>query len=188
MALKVTVKVGNIVNLSDARYCAGMGVDLIGFPSTLALTTYRDIRGWVTGPRVVLELDPEFNGDASELIDSFVPDFVMAVPGQAARIPSSVPLILSFHSDDLADLPETLLKRADYFQFRVGNASDLLAVDRLRLVAPVLVDCSEPKYRQAVLMKENCGIALYGSAEEKPGLKDFDTLSEILEELEISEE
>jgi phosphoribosylanthranilate isomerase len=32
MALKCFVKVGNVTNLSDARYCAGMGVDLLGFP------------------------------------------------------------------------------------------------------------------------------------------------------------
>ena len=31
MALKTFVKISNVTNLSDARYCAGMGVDLIGF-------------------------------------------------------------------------------------------------------------------------------------------------------------
>ncbi len=31
MALKTIVKVGNITNLSDARYCAVMGVDMLGF-------------------------------------------------------------------------------------------------------------------------------------------------------------
>ena len=30
--LKTQVKVSSITNLSDARYCAGMGVDLLGFP------------------------------------------------------------------------------------------------------------------------------------------------------------
>ena len=29
MPLKTFVKVGNITNLSDARYCAGMGVDML---------------------------------------------------------------------------------------------------------------------------------------------------------------
>ena len=31
MPLKTIVKVGSITNLSDARYCAGMGVEMLGF-------------------------------------------------------------------------------------------------------------------------------------------------------------
>ena len=29
--LKTLIKVSNINNLSDARYCAGMGVEMLGF-------------------------------------------------------------------------------------------------------------------------------------------------------------
>ena len=31
MALKTSVIINEVINLSDARYCAGMGVDYIGF-------------------------------------------------------------------------------------------------------------------------------------------------------------
>ena len=31
MGLKLSVKIGDVTNLSDARYAAGMGVDYIGF-------------------------------------------------------------------------------------------------------------------------------------------------------------
>lgn len=187
MALKVTVKVGNIVNLSDARYCAGMGVDLLGFPSTLTLDTYRDIRGWVTGPRVVLELAPE-ETDVPKLLESFIPDLILVTPVQAALVPSSVPVIFSGTAQEVGSLPDHDLKRAAYFQLSNGSISDLPVVRTLTDMAPVLVEWPGETVWERLQQLPNCGLALQGSAEEKPGLKDFDYLSEILEQLEISGE
>jgi phosphoribosylanthranilate isomerase len=49
MALKTKVKAGNITNLSDARYCAGMGVDWLGFPADVVNPdTFKEITNWVT--------------------------------------------------------------------------------------------------------------------------------------------
>ena len=62
MALRTFVKVGNVTNLTDARYCAGMGVDLLGFPAIentanyMAPKTFQEIRGWITGPQIVAEV------------------------------------------------------------------------------------------------------------------------------------
>ena len=187
MALKVTVKVGNIVNLSDARYCAGMGVDLLGFPSTLTLDMYRDIRGWVTGPRVVLELAPE-ETDVPKLLESFIPDLILVTPVQAALVPSSVPVIFSGTAQEVGSLPDHDLKRAAYFQLSNGSISDLPVVRTLTDMAPVLVEWPGATVWDRLQQFPNCGLALQGSAEEKPGLTDFDYLSEILETLEISGE
>ena len=61
MALKTFVKVGNITNLSDARYCAGMGVDQIGFNIDPANSSYTEqddldsIRAWVSGVEIIAE-------------------------------------------------------------------------------------------------------------------------------------
>src|SRR6187402_255425 len=63
MSLKTKVKVGNITNLSDARYCAGMGASWLGFPmkevdgSLLSPEKFMDITGWVSGPEFVLEAE-----------------------------------------------------------------------------------------------------------------------------------
>lgn len=57
MPLKTLVKVGKITNLSDARYCAGMNVDMLGFVTVesrenyLPVKDYQDIRGWVSAER-----------------------------------------------------------------------------------------------------------------------------------------
>ena len=62
MPLKTFVKVGCITNLSDARYCAGMGVDMLGFRAVESQENYikpsqfQEIRGWIAGPLVVAEV------------------------------------------------------------------------------------------------------------------------------------
>lgn len=57
MSLKTKVKAGNITNLHDARYCAGMGVDWLGFRAdTVDAVTFKEITNWVSGPQFVLEL------------------------------------------------------------------------------------------------------------------------------------
>ena len=63
MALTTIVKVGNITNLSDARYCAGMGVDMLGFcfekksEQYIDPESYKEIIGWISGPQLVGEFD-----------------------------------------------------------------------------------------------------------------------------------
>jgi hypothetical protein len=57
MSLKTKVKAGNITNLSDARYCAGMGVDWLSFPAEkVNPVKFKEITDWVTGPQFVLEV------------------------------------------------------------------------------------------------------------------------------------
>ncbi|MEY3417235.1 MAG: hypothetical protein RL060_1347, partial [Bacteroidota bacterium] len=66
MKLKTLVKVGNISNLTDARYSAGMGVDMIGFsldeddPAYLTIDEINAITGWISGVKLVGETK-EFN-------------------------------------------------------------------------------------------------------------------------------
>ena len=55
MALSTFVKIDGVTNLSDARYCAGMYVDVLGFnleessQKFLNPTQYEEITGWVSG-------------------------------------------------------------------------------------------------------------------------------------------
>ena len=53
MSLKTLVKVGGVTNLSDARYCAGMGVAILGFcpepsrPDYVDLDKFKEITNWI---------------------------------------------------------------------------------------------------------------------------------------------
>ena len=87
MMLKTQVKVGNISNLSDARYCAGMGVDMLGFAvipgheGYVPEPLYQDLRGWISGPAIVAELygiTPEMNLQA--ILQAYQPDLVEVFP------------------------------------------------------------------------------------------------------------
>src|SRR5690606_27876233 len=87
MMLKTQVKVGNISNLSDARYCAGMGVDMLGFAvipgqeDYVPEPLYQDLRGWISGPAIVAELygiTPEMNLQA--ILQAYQPDLVEVFP------------------------------------------------------------------------------------------------------------
>ena len=60
MSLKTFVKVGNITNLTDARYCAGMGVNQLGFnveDPNFTVEKFKEITGWLEGIEYVAEFD-----------------------------------------------------------------------------------------------------------------------------------
>lgn len=63
MSLKLSVKVSNITNLSNARYCAGMGVEYLGFdlnessPNYISPSQFGDMVSWVTGVTHIGEFD-----------------------------------------------------------------------------------------------------------------------------------
>ena len=73
--LKTKVKVSAIENLSDARYCAGMGVEWLGFSMTdVPLDKFNEIRNWLSGVQIVGEA---FNCSEDQIItlcESYQPD------------------------------------------------------------------------------------------------------------------
>src|SRR5690606_105942 len=82
MPLKILVKAGSITNLSDARYCAGMGVDFLGFqviegqPNALSAKAFQEIRGWVTGPQIVAEIYGITDvSQLTSIMEDFRPDY-----------------------------------------------------------------------------------------------------------------
>jgi len=90
MALRAPVYAGNITNLSDARYFAGMGVQWLGFQIDPNQTSYlnpqkfREIVGWVTGPALVLEPQPNIStNDLTQLAGDYGIDLLRLLP-QAA--------------------------------------------------------------------------------------------------------
>ena len=63
MSLKYFVKVGNVNNLSDARYCSAMGVNQLGFKlndfdnNSSIIDNIKEIIGWINGVDTVAEFD-----------------------------------------------------------------------------------------------------------------------------------
>ena len=74
MSLKYFVKVGNVNNLSDARYCSAMGVNQLGFKlndldnNSSKIDNIKEIIGWINGVDTVAEF---VNNDV-EFINSII--------------------------------------------------------------------------------------------------------------------
>src|SRR5690349_969235 len=110
MALKTLVKVGKISNLSDARYCAGMNVDLLGFRVVTGQDHYvspelfKEIRGWFTGPAIVAEAyGIQKNEDLPAIIQQYLPDYIeLAIPDLLKLHSPSSTYILSTTFEELA--------------------------------------------------------------------------------------
>ena len=180
MPLKTFVKVGCVTNLSDARYCAGMGVDMLGFrvvegqENYIKPSQFQEIRGWIAGPLVVAEVyglkDP---AELNAIVENFKPDYLeMSLPELMQFSALPLPFLLAVaETDVLANLPVQPAYLIGKKPF--GTPFPLLIeVQATRDVAPLL-DNNSVK-----------GIALKGGIELKPGLKDYEVMNEILELLD----
>jgi phosphoribosylanthranilate isomerase len=180
MPLKTFVKVGSITNLSDARYCAGMGADMLGFNAIegndhyLSPKQFQEIRGWVTGPMVVVEVSGlHSTEELNSIIENYQPDYLEL---SAAELPflagKEIPFILRI--EDESELNTSIRPAYILAHTFIPNT-----------IAPLLIEVSSLGEAENALQHSNMkGIALRGSAEISPGLKNYDVLSEVLELLD----
>lgn len=202
MALKTNVKISNISNLSDARYCAGMGVDMLGFcvdeskPDYINPTTFSELTQWVAGPLFVGEFG-SMNADDIKLINTdYQFDLIEATTIESLE-PLAVldkPLILKLENlnDHSKDQIIQILKYAEglvkhiVFQFDYSNLetinqslSQLSGIDAIMSITPATATI------KALEASNFQGIELQASPEEKTGLKDYGEVMDVLEELEV---
>ncbi len=199
MSLKTIVKVGNITNLSDARYCAGMGVDMLGFAISelegqgISKVKFKEITNWVSGPEFVLEvhegviynLDEESGIDIIELPAFQIENLLLSKSKHRYLI-----------GVDLNDWPQykaNLLINAEAINYLlVYNSTGLNNLEAKRLIEEMSANFSvllgfEIKIAllDEYLTWPIAGLSLNGSEELSPGIKDYDHLSLILEKLEV---
>ncbi|MEO5976166.1 MAG: hypothetical protein ABIS36_20300 [Chryseolinea sp.] len=182
MPLKTLVKVGGLTNLSDARYCAGMGVEMIGFqvipgmPCFVAPEKYQEIRGWISGPSIVAEIyGIKDRALITKIIEGYKPDyFELGIDDLAITGNLSIPFILALQTGQalpmLSSLPTYVLSR-----------------EKLSLPAGIRSMLEVSSGEEAINAIKGCNIAAIatsGSAEVRPGYKDYDELASILEALE----
>lgn len=205
MGLRTSVIVNGINNLSDARYCAGMGVDIIGFnlklddPERVQPETLKEITGWVSGvqiageftrakPEIINDMSEEFGLDYIQLDTPYLIDEIEEISRPVIQkifinkdtVESELlemmelysPVVHAFiiYSDDFQKVDETNMKFlksiAKEFNVYIG-----FGIDKENITHTL--DKIKP-----------AGIGLQGGHEIKPGLKDFDELQEIFEEIE----
>ena len=198
--LKTLVKISNISNLSDARYCAGMGVELLGFSmDNLAIGRFTEIRNWVAGVQIVGETDASDAAIILEKIETYKPDYLqvnnLEVLPQLSDL--ALPIILkmnfeSFVNNDLLTIKNKniaylLLESNDEFihlENDVLTQLNKIAMSHNLLLGFGLTEANLHETLDEVPLR---GIALIGGEELRPGYKEIDELMNMLELLEIED-
>lgn len=206
MALKTFVKISEVSNLSDARYCAGMTVNLMGFdlkkdsPAYVSPENFMELTGWVSG----VEFVGEYGNASEDAIKESIKDY--EINYFQTDNPAIIPLfpdfkrILRFDMDKVTDAEEvknTMEKVADeveFFLFESGNGNHYKenVVNQVLDLAkdfPVILgfNINDNNVMDLVETTSIKGISLKGGEEIRPGYKDFDELADILETLEVDD-
>lgn len=202
MALKCLVKLNAVNNLSDARYAAGMGVELLGFDLTQESGSYISpqefaaITGWVSGVSMVGEVRSLERDQIKMILEKYALDMIeVSDPLHSDLGELPLPLIIKLVNPAEDYLEEILRKfhgKARFFmlEFDKGLQNPALQ-ENIRKWArdyPVILGgyLSNGNIEE-ILDQGVAGIALTGGRELRPGYKDFDELAEILEALEIND-
>lgn len=195
MQLKTKVKVGNITNLSDARYCAGMGVDFLGFPigdadGQITFETFTEIVGWVSGPAFVLEYSDVMNDNEFEKVTgSGAIKHIQLNYDQLMRLGAKVEneslILLTNLAEWFAVKSNLSTYNIDYLVLIESKIPDWKLVQEINSAINVLIPQHLIENLDEIESLPIAGILLEGSLEDKPGQKDYDHLASVFETLEV---
>ena len=186
MALRIPVLLAEVRNLSDARYGAGMGVEMMGFtfershPSLIALSLFKDIVGWIAGVKLVGDFGKEELPYVEEMLTDIPFDYIvtenMAV-AEALTQQGKAVIWKTSHTGNLFP--------AAHFQWLdtpTLTVSEIPAdTENLLFGGPISTENLAELEKHSAIK----GIVLKGSEEIRPGYKDYDQLADIFEALEV---
>lgn len=208
MSLKTFVKVSGINNLSDARYCAGMGVNVLGFNTDPLSESYvppekfNAIREWVAGVSLAAEFSLSPAQAIEQQLKTLPPLDFLQIENSfdlASLVHLNIPLILPV---DVAKFkkPESIRSLMEEYQQVVryflltssrANFSSSSFDEMLKLAEkyPIILEYGVDATNVITLIEQTpiAGIALRGGDEIRPGYKHFDELSDILDAIEVEE-
>ncbi len=197
MKSKKFVKIRGVNNLSDARYCSGMMVDVIGFnlnsnhKDGVSIEALKDITQWIKGPQIA----GEFEDMELELIQTYLPLV-------------DLDIIETSNPDLLVPLSET--EKKIYLKINldsIDNEQTLLNKIEEGQMAHKVVVCGFQKSKNKTLIQMLLhytkneqiingfnldldqidswpAIEIMATGEEQPGFKDYGELMDILEYIE----
>ncbi len=198
--LKTTIKVSNINNLSDARYCAGMGVEMLGFSmDDLSFEKFKEMRSWLAGVKVVGETDSQDILKIIDLNELYQPDYLQFSNFQNIAEIQKIgkPLILKvdFATANLPALFQTTKSYVEYFllensdDFGIVDDAVLSQLDAWSFQYPILLGFGVKESNANYILEQTqlSGFVLRGNDEIRPGFGDSEELMNILEILETDD-
>jgi phosphoribosylanthranilate isomerase len=206
MALKTFVKIGEITNLSDARYCSGMYVNLLGFSvedfsrKFISPSLFSEITGWLSG----LEYAAEFASTSSKSVIEILKNYPSVTWIEHEQIDallelkdSGYSLILKLDLDETHGNESQLVEKISNSKIilHLTSKNESLTPENRKMIqyfsktSEIILGAGiNPESVESLLNSYPLkGIGLTGGTEIKPGLKDFDELADILEQLELED-
>lgn len=205
MALKTKVKINRITNLTDARYCSGMYVDVLGFsleegsPHYVSPSQFQEITGWISGA----DYAAEFTDSDAYTIERKLADY----PGinwiESSDLDTLIQLknlgkelIYQVSMEEIESIvPKIELLNQHQITLHITSTENTLTIDNKIVIEKLANNVNlflgfgiHPE--NASMLSEIpglVGLALDGGDEIKPGLRDFDQLATILENLELAD-
>ena len=205
MNLRTFVKVGSITNLSDARFCAGFGVNLLGFDlnpdsdNYISIDQANEIMGWVAGPEFVAELGEMALADIITLQKENNFPYIQTNLFEIAKELSvqNIQVILNLNiakRDDIIKIKEAIESGLALNHIIISCSAPELIPDidselKNNTTYSILkgYDVEISQLDHIIQVQPFSGIELKGSQEEKPGFKEYDELADILEALELED-
>jgi phosphoribosylanthranilate isomerase len=201
--LKTITKISTVTNLSDARYCAGMGVDMLGFcvdktqESYVSPAKFKEITGWLAGIQTVIESTSDDVDYLVSMVEEYNPIFLQIAHAEVIKSVLNrvnVLFILKIEADQDADNIDGLIHKHQsvvrYFLIESTTEADFSGDWSMFLKQlspyPILLGFGIEINNINDILAEctPTGIALKGSQETRPGFKDYGKLMDILEVLE----
>ncbi|GAC1599797.1 MAG: hypothetical protein NVS3B25_26990 [Hymenobacter sp.] len=186
-----------INNLSDARYCAGMGADKLSFildpalPGHLNSKTVKELAGWVAGVELIGEFDQLGAAEINALATECALDAVLLRhPRSATALSEIAPPVYVELACNTAALAGTLPQSPVGFVVETPEGIDADTLFQLRIIGlehPLWLGPGlHPAQARALTGQLRlAGLAFPSGDEVKPGLRDFDQLEAVFEALEI---
>ncbi|NME67363.1 hypothetical protein [Flammeovirga aprica] len=201
MALNTRVFVSDVDNLGDGRYCAGMGVELIGFPIEASHKRYvspdkfKEIASWLAGIKFAGELyeSAEVNLEEYEAIDVLVTDNP-ALVNDLSKL--GKPLIFRIKvENNLSEIEQQmsmLEQQVEMFQLEFEETLSEETLKQLKTFTEeykILIagGFDENSINDVLETVNPEGIALKGGSEVSVGVNTFDGLVEVIEAIEADE-
>ncbi len=199
MGLKTFVKISNVSNLSDARYCAGMMVDVIGFnidptsDSFVSESDFGEITDWVAGVEFAGEFHNATEDQIRETVKKYPIDYIeinnLDMVEQIGLLGKPLIVRLSINSREKLDNLKSTLSYLDELAKIVILKSDNSAIfeeidtligfynGNLKILKGYDIDTTNN-------LAKFPGLALEASEEERPGFKDYGQIMDVLELIE----
>jgi phosphoribosylanthranilate isomerase len=205
MDQKVKIKLGNITNLSDARFAAAAGIDYMGFCFDVKSFNYippvkaKELIDWTSGCFIVAEFGNQTIKEISDICEMLNIDVVEInndlFPSELAELDKPIVKKIDTSLFDFNALNIILNNYSDKVDaFHLYNSFEKNNINEAQLKTICAnykifwgFDTAPENIKETLATYQPYALNIIGGNEEKTGLKDFDELNNILDVLGMYE-